>query len=123
MSRTYTHPMPATWWVRRRGYVLYFIREFSAVPIALWLIWFLVEVSRLNGAYRPHLSGAFIAFSAVCFVFAVWHTVTFLSFSGLVMRIPFGERLVPSRLISGVFFGVFFAVSAVIVGLLMWGGR
>ena len=124
--RTYPQPLPANWILRRRGYVLYFIREATAVPIALWMIWFLVEIARLGGGragYHPHLSGAFIAFSIVCLVFALWHSITFLSFSGLIMRIPLGDRLVPARVVAGGAFAGLIVASAIIVALLVWGGR
>jgi fumarate reductase subunit C len=125
-NRTYPQPLAGSWFLRRRGYVLYVIREFTAVPIAIWMIWFLVEIGRLRdgrAGYHAHLSGAFIAFSVVCLVFALWHSLTFLSFAGLIMRIPLGDRLVGSRVIAGgAFFGLAVA-SAVIIALLVWAGR
>lgn len=123
--RTYAQPLPGNWFLRRRGYVLYLIREFTAVPIAAWMLWFLVEISRLRdgkAGYHPHLSGAFIAFSVVCLGFALWHSYTFLSLSGLIMRIPFGDRSISPRLVAGAAFGGWAVLSAVIVGLLVWGG-
>ena len=125
-ARAHPQPLSGSWFLRRRGYTLYVIREFTAVPIAIWMIWFLVEIARLRdgrAGYHPHLSGAFIAFSAVCLAFALWHSLTFLSFAGLIMRIPLGDRLVPSRAIAGgAFFGLAVA-SAAIIGLLAWAGR
>ena len=34
--------------LRSRGYVKYVLREFSALPIAVWMLWFLVEISRVS---------------------------------------------------------------------------
>jgi fumarate reductase subunit C len=101
-------------------------REFTSIPIAIWMAWFLVEIAGLkNGpaGYHPHLSTAFIVFSGVCFLFALLHTVTFLSYSGLIMRIPLGSRHVPAALVSGASFGLFIAASALIALLLIWFGR
>lgn len=124
--RRHAQPLPGNWFLRRRGYVLYVVREFTAVPIAIWMIWFLVEIARLHGgrsAYHPHFSGAFIAFSALCLIFALWHSVTFLSLSGLIMRIPIGDRSLPSQVVAAASFGALILAFAVIGGLLMWGGR
>lgn len=122
----YAQPLPSNWFLRRRGYVLYVIREFTAVPIALWMVWFLVEVARLKdgrAGYHPHLSGLFIGASAVVLVFALWHSITFLSLSGLIMRIPLGDRSVPSRVIAGGAFTGLVVASAIIAALLIWGGK
>ena len=123
---TYRQHLPGDWFLRRRGYVLYVVREFTAIPIAAWMVWFLVEIWRLKdgrAGYHSHLSGAFIAFSVVCLGFALWHSYTFLSLSGLIMRIPLGDRTVPARAIAGGAFGGLLIASAIIIGLLIWAGR
>ena len=119
------HPyrQPFTWWLHRRGYLLYMVRELSALPVAIWWLLFLLEVSRLRdgGGYRP-LEGWFVAVSVVCLVAAVWHSYTFLSLAGLIMRIPLGERNVRPRTIRDAAFGAFMVLTAVVAALLIWGG-
>ena len=117
--------MQGTWFLRSRGYVQYVLREFSALPIAVWMLWFLVEISRLHdgaAGYHAHLSAAFVVFSLVCLAFALWHSYTFLSFSGLIMRIPIGDRLLPAGAIRIGAFAAFVALTIVISVLLAWGG-
>jgi fumarate reductase subunit C len=124
-SKTYAPRLQGTWFLRSRGYVGYVLREFSAVPIAIWMLWFLVEISRLGsgaGGYHAHLSLPFVAFSVVCLAFALWHSYTFLSFSGLIMRIPVGERMVPPYVVRGGAFGLFVVLTVLIGALLVWGG-
>jgi succinate dehydrogenase subunit C len=116
---------PFTWWLRRRGYVLYMIRELTAVPIAIWMVLFLIEVSRLaQGAhgYVPLGGPVFVAFSVVALAAALWHSFTFLNIAGLIMRIPLGDRAVPARaIVTGAFAG-FVVVSAIVAALMIWGG-
>lgn len=122
----YPQTMGAGWFLRRRGYLLYIVREFTAVPIAAWMVWLLVEIWRLKAGpagYQPHLSTPFIVFSAVCLVFALWHSLTFLSLAGLIMRIPLGDRAVPGRAVAAAAFLGMLVASAAIVALLAWGGR
>jgi len=105
--------------------VRYVLREFSALPIAAWMLWFLIEISRLHGGssgYRAHLSWPFVVFSVVCLLFALWHTWTFLGFSGLIMRIPLGEGFVPARVVRGGAYALFLLVSLLIGSLVVWGG-
>jgi fumarate reductase subunit C len=102
------------------------LREFSAVPIAAWMLWFLVEIARLRdgpGGYHAHLSWPFVAFSLVCLAFALWHTWTFLGFSGLIMRIPLGDRYVPAGAVRGGAYALFVVVTVAIGALIAWGGR
>ena len=116
----------AAWWTRNRRYVLYLLREFSAVPVALWLLWFLVEIARAKGGaagYRPNGGPVFVVLSIVCLAFALWHSVTFLQLSGLIMRIPLGARNVPPRAIVVGSFLLLFMATVVIGGLLVLGGR
>ena len=78
--------MPAGWWTRRSNYFWYIVREFTSLPLALWLLWFLVEIQRAqNGPknYYPHSSTGFVIFSVIVLLFALYHSVTFLSLSGV----------------------------------------
>lgn len=101
-------------------------REFTAVPIAAWWLWFLVEIARVKSGrngYHPHMSTGFVVFSAVCLLFALWHSYTFLSLAGLILRIPVGLKTVPPRVIAGLAFAGFFVASAIIAALLVYFGR
>ena len=122
----YQPPFSAGWWTRNRRYVLYMLREFTAVPVAAWMVWFLVEIARARGGaagYRPNGGPVFVAFSLVCLVFALCHSVTFLRLSGLIVRIPIGERTVPARGIVAGSFVLMLVATVVIGGLLTAGGR
>ena len=63
-----------------------------------------------------------MAFSVVCLAFALWHTWTFLGFSGLIMRVPLGEGFVPARVVRGGAYSLFVLVSVVIGLLVILGG-
>jgi len=118
--------MPANWWTRKRHYFFYMLREFTALPLALWLLWFLVEIKRAGGgpaAYAPHGSALFVAFSVVCFVFALYHSITFLSLAGVIIHVKLLGRPVPSRLIVLSQFGLWALASLVIGFVLIWFGR
>ena len=126
LSTTYPWSMPAGWWARKRHYFFYMLREFTALPLALWLLWFLVEVKRAGDgppSYAPHGSALFVAFSVVCLVFALYHSVTFLSLAGVIIHVKFLGRPVPSSLIVLSQFGLWAAASIVIGFVLIWFGR
>jgi fumarate reductase subunit C len=122
--RVHPYRQPFTWWLRRRGYVLYMVRELSAVPVAIWWLLFLLELSRMragSGGYHP-LEAWFVVVSVICLAAALWHSYTFLNLAGLIMRIPLGDRNVAPRTIVGAAFSGFVVVTAVVAALLIWGG-
>jgi fumarate reductase subunit C len=122
--RSHPYRQPVTWWLRSRGSVLYMVRELTGLPVAIWWLLFLIEVSRLSngsGGYRP-LEAWFVVVSILCLAAAVYHSYTFLNLSGLIMRIPMGDRTVPARTIVGGAFTGFVVVTAIVAALIIWGG-
>ena len=125
-TRTYRRPMPANWYTRQGHYFRYVVREFTALPLALWLLWLLVEIQRASGGaahYSPHASPLFIAFSVVVLLFALYHSFTFLSLAGVIIHVKLFERPVPSRLIVLSQFGLWAVASVVIGFVLIYFGR
>jgi succinate dehydrogenase subunit C len=124
--REYGWRMPAGWWTRNRHYVAYMLREFSSVPMALWMLWLLVEIQRASGSsatYRPHGSGAFVVFSVIVLLFSLYHSVTFLSLAGTILHFKILDRPVPSRLIVLAMFGQWLVASVIVAFVLVWFAR
>jgi succinate dehydrogenase subunit C len=120
--RVYKPELPRGWWLRRRHYFLYMVREFTAVPMALWLVWLLVEIQRAASGpkgYYPAASPAFIVFSVICLGFAMYHSVTFLSLAGVIMKLKFLGKPVPPRAIVATMFGLWLVASLVIAAILI----
>jgi len=114
--------MPSTWWTSKRHYVTYMLREFTAVPMAAWLLWFLVEIKRAGDGparYSPHESTAFVIFSVVCFAFATYHSYTFLNLAGVIMRVKLMGRTLPPRIIVLTMFSLWAVASIVIAAVLI----
>ncbi len=125
-ARAYRRPVPWGWWLKKGHYFWYMVREFTALPIAFWLFWFLVEIGRLrNGAagYHPLNRAYFLVFSVLVLPFALYHSVTFLQLFAVVTRIPIGQRVVPSGLVAAALFAAWLVSSAVIAFLLVWLAR
>lgn len=124
--KEYQWRMPAGWWTRRRHYVLYMLREFTSVPMALWLIWLLWEIKRAGGgprAYYPPSSTLFVAFSVLVLLFALYHSYTFLKLAGVIIRIKIFDRPVPPGLIVFAMFAQWALASLVVGFVLIWFAR
>ena len=124
--KEYRWRMPADWWTRTRHYFLYVAREFTAVPMALWLIWLLYEIKLAgNGpaGYYPPRSAAFVAFSAVVLLFALYHSYTFLKLAGSILHFKLLDRPVSASVIVMSQFAAWAVASGVIGFFLVWLGR
>jgi fumarate reductase subunit C len=128
--RTYRPHLPATWWLRNRRYLLYMLREFTVVPITLWLLALLFQIARLGagpsgpqgGGYYAYTSPRYVLFSVVCLAFALLHSVTWLNLSGVILRVTLGQKDVPPRTVTAANYAQW-ALATVIVGaLLIWLG-
>ena len=121
--RTYRWSMPSTWWTGNRRYFLYVVREFTALPMALWLLWLLYDIKSAGAGaanFQPPRSAPFIAFSAVCFLFATYHSYTFLKLAGVIMHVKVLDKTVPPRAIVLTMFGLW-AVASIVIGAVLIG--
>ncbi|HEV2034777.1 MAG TPA: hypothetical protein VGU71_11375 [Candidatus Dormibacteraeota bacterium] len=121
--RSYRWNMPSGWWLRQRHYLLYVVREFTALPMALWLLWLLYYIKSAGAGptgFQPPRSPAFVALSAVCLVFAMYHSYTFLKLAGVIIHLKVLDRTVPPRVIVLTMFGLWGLASIVIGGVLIW---
>ena len=120
--RVFKPQMPRGWWLRQRHYFLYIVREFTAVPLALWLLWLLYEIQRAStgpkGYYAPS-SPAFVVFSVIVLGFALYHSYTFLSLAGVIINIKLLDKPIPSRVIVLSQFAAWLVASAVIAAVLI----
>jgi succinate dehydrogenase subunit C len=107
--------MPANWWTRKRHYFLYVVREFTALPLAIWLLWLLYAIWR-----GQPFSTAFAIFSIICLPFALYHSWTFLTLAGTIIHLKVLDRPVSSRLIVASQFALWIGASVVIALLLIW---
>ena len=126
--RPFVRPVPTTWWLKRRVYFLFILRELTSVFIAVFLILFLVFLYQLslgraeNETYLDFLATpGMIAFAVVVLIAALYHTVTWFALLPNIVVIRIGEYRVPSKLIVGANYVAWIVVSALIVVILMRG--
>ena len=107
--------MPTSWWTGKRHYFLYVVREFTALPLAIWLLWLLYAIWRGMTFSTP-----FAIFSLVCLPFALYHSWTFLSLAGSIIHFKLLDKPVSARVIVASQFALWIGASVVIALLLMW---
>ena len=108
--------MPTGWWTRNRHYFLYTVREFTSLPLAIWLLWLLYDISKTR-LVQPQ---AFAIFSVICLPFALYHSWTFLSLAGTIIHLKVLDKPVSARLIVASQFAAWIGASVIIGFLLVW---
>jgi len=99
--------MPATWWLTKRSYFLFMLRELSSVFIAVFLVVYLCQIYQLSqgpDAYRSFAqklaSPGWILFHLVALLFALYHSVTWFQSSAVVLPLRIGERLISRPVVT-----------------------
>ena len=105
---TLRRPISTWWWVRKRTYFVFVMRELSSLFVA-WFVLFLLllvrAVDRSEAAYADFLDWAaspvIVVINVVGFVFIVLHAVTWFSLTPQALALQVRGRQVPGWLIIG----------------------
>ena len=107
---TYHRSVPNTWWLKRKPYFLFMLRELTSVFVAGYCLFLLVLISKLGqgaGAYG-NLMAALKSPGSVAL-----HLIT------LAFVLYKGEERIPQELVAGTFYVGWIVVSAIIAWLVL----
>ena len=127
MREPYRRPMSSTtWWLSKRTYVLFMLRELTSVLIAAFLVVYLIQLAQLAQgaeAYTAFVerlaSPGWIIFHLLVFIAALYHSITWFNLTPQVIIVRRGEEQVPPVFIAGSHYGAWLAVSVVIVWIVV----
>jgi len=119
---TLRRPISTWWWLRKRTYFVFVMRELSSIFVAWYVLFLLLlvrAIDRSEGAYADFLDWAaspvIVAVNVVAFAFIVLHAVTWFSLTPQALALRVGGRPVPGWLIiAGQYAGL------AIVSVLIW---
>jgi fumarate reductase subunit C len=122
--RMYRRPVSTWWWLRKRSYFVFVMRELSSIFIA-WLVVYLLllvaAVGRGQSAYENFLDFAanpvVVVLNVVAFAFVVLHTVTWFSLTPKAMDARLGGRPVPAAAVIASQYVGLAVVSAFVIWL------
>jgi fumarate reductase subunit C len=124
--RWYRRRMPVFWWLRRRSYLLFVIRELSSVFVA-WFIAFLLLLVKAVGdgdaAYQRFLDWAanpfIIAVNIVALAFVVLHAVTWFNLAPQAMVVRLRGNRVPPPMVAGGNYAAWVVLSALAAWIIL----
>jgi len=111
-----------TWFLKQSRYQHYMLHEISSIFVAIYVGVLIVGLFRL--AQGPDAWAGWLAavtspigviFHIIVFIFAIIHTTSWFKAVPQAMRIQRGEEIVPGKLIIGAHYGVWAAVSVVVL--------
>jgi succinate dehydrogenase subunit C len=118
---TWRRPISTWWWLRKRTYFVFVMRELSSLFVAWFVLYLLLlirAISRGDAAYQDFLDGAdspvVVVINVVGFVFIVLHAVTWFSLTPQAMALRVRGKPVPAPLVIGAQYAGLAVVSAFI---------
>ena len=105
---TYQRPLALFWWLERRSYLLFVLRELSAVFVAWFVVYLLLLVNAVSdgaASYQDFLdwSGSWwvVAINVVAMLFVLLHAITWFGLAPRAMVIKIrGRRLPPAQVVA-----------------------
>ncbi len=118
LSKEYLRPMQTAWWLKKRTYFLFMVRELTCVFVASYALFLLLLAARLEdpAAFAAALdSPLLITLQIMALPMILYHAITWFNMTPKVMVVWLGENKVHPLLIAGANYFAWFAISIVIV--------
>jgi len=116
--KPYHRRVAPTWWLGKRTYFLFIVRELTSVFIAAYLMLFLLLLYNLSvgrEAYEDYLrllaTPGMLVFHVLALAAALFHTVTWFNLLPNIMVVRYGENRLPAIIVAGVNYLAWIAVS------------
>ena len=123
---TYRRPVSNTWWLKRKPYILFMIRELTSVFVAGYCIFLLVLVYKLPQgaeAYGNLIAAlklpSSIMLHFITLAFVLYHTITWFNLTPKILVIYRGEERIPQGLVAGTFYAGWVMVSVFLAWLIL----
>ena len=120
--RPYIRKVKRSWWLGRRRYVVYMVRELTSLFVGLYCallvvgLWRLAEGRAAWDGFLAALSSPLgVLFQLVCLAFATYHSVTWFALTPKAMPLAVRGEPVPAKAIVGMHYGAWAVVSLIVL--------
>jgi fumarate reductase subunit C len=116
---SYIRKVPNTWWLQRKPYFLFIVRELTSVAVAGYcgfLLYLMYALSKGEDAYSAAIG---LTTSPASYTL---HTITWFNVTPKVLVFHLGEEKVPAVVIAGAHYAGWLATSALVAWLLLGTG-
>jgi fumarate reductase subunit C len=124
--RWYRRRISTYWWLQRRAYVAFILRELSSLFVA-WLVVFLLllihAVSQGNAQYQQFLAWCatpwLLLLNLVALFFVIFHAITWFNLAPLALVVRLRGERIPGTWIAASNYVAWALVSALVAWLLL----
>lgn len=120
--RLYRKPVSTFWWLRRRSYLIFVLRELSSVFVAWFVVFLLLLVHAVSSGseeYQRFLSwsasGWVVALNTIALLFVLLHTVTWFDLAPKAMVVRVQNRPVAPVVIVGLHYLLWGLLTAIVL--------
>lgn len=122
--RTYHQPVPRFWWVKRRSYLLFMLRELSCVAVAWSVVYLLAAVVAIGtGGFRDFLDVSarplVLVLNIIALAFLLLHAFTWFALAPRALVIHLSGRRIPSGAVLAGHYGMWLVVSAIVAWVVL----
>ena len=122
----YQRPVKLFWWLEKRSYVIFVLRELSSVFIAWFVVFLLLLVNAIGdgaASYQTFVdwSGQWwvVAINVIAFLFVLLHTVTWFALAPRAMVIKMRGTRVPAQGVVAAHYLAWLVLSAIVAWLVL----
>lgn len=123
---TYLRPISNIWWLKRKPYILFMIREITSVFVAgycIFLISLIFKLGQGSVAYSNLIitlkSPISMVLHLIVLVFVLYHTITWFNLTPKILVLYKGEERISQKLIAGTFYIGWVIISIIIIWLIL----
>ena len=123
---SYIRKVPNTWWLMRKPYFLFIVRELTSVAVAVYcafLLYLMYTLSEGPEAYAAAIglimSPTSYVLHAVGLLLVLYHVITWFNVTPKVLVFHIGEERVPAVIIAGAHYAGWLVVSGAVAWLLL----
>src|SRR5438045_813447 len=122
----YQRPVALLWWLEKRSYVLFVLRELSSVFVAWFVVFLLLLVTAISDGAAPYQrfldwSGQWwvVAINVVAMLFVLLHVVTWFGLAPRAMVIKVRGKRLPPRQIVAAHYLAWLVLSAIVAWVVL----
>ena len=119
--RSFYPTISPIWWLKKRSYFMFMMRELSSVFVAAFVLLFMYELFLLSkgpetfNLFQESLRRpSFLFFYAIALIFSVYHTITWFGVLSRIQVVRIGPWTVPPIFVTLAAFGGWLVVSAAV---------
>jgi len=122
----YQKRMPIFWWVHKKAYVWFILRELTSISVAMYALIMIFQIrALLNGpdSYQALVDFFTTPFSivlhAILLVAMVFHSFTWFNLAPTAMVLKLGKKRIPGAAIIAVNYGMWFILSITVAWFIL----